>query len=198
MADKKNNTGHRNTGYCNTGNYNTGDCNTGYRNTGHYNTGHYNTGDYNTGYRNTGHCNTGNYNTGHYNTGYCNTGNYNTGDYNTGHYNTGFFCTATPSPMFFDKATGLTHDEACAAIPYVELPVGVEFVPSDKMTDAERADNPTHVTIGGYLKPLCKTVQEAFPIAWAKMDQATRDRFLNLPNFDAEKFYQCTGVDVRA
>jgi hypothetical protein len=30
------------------------------------------------------------------------------------------------------------------------------------------------------------------------MDQATRDRFLNLPNFDAEKFKQITGIDTAA
>jgi hypothetical protein len=65
------------------------------------------------------------------------------------------------------------------------------------MTDAEKVANPNHATIGGYLRPSGLTIQEAFPLAWAKMDQETRQMFLDLPNFDAEKFLKCTGVDVR-
>ena len=65
------------------------------------------------------------------------------------------------------------------------------------MTDAEKASAPAHVTTGGFLRILNRTVQEAFPLAWAKLDNETKQRFLNLPNFDAEKFLECTGVDVR-
>jgi hypothetical protein len=177
VTDAKNNTGYRNTG-----NYNTGNYNTGYHNTGNYNTGDRNTGDYNTG----------NYNTGYRNTGYRNTGNYNTGDYNTG-----FFCIQTPSPVFFDKVTNLTWDEARALIPYVELPVGCEWVYPDKMTDAEKMNNPKHVTTGGFLRVLHTSVRTAFPLAWAKLTAETKRKFLALPNFDADKFLACTGVDVR-
>ena len=65
------------------------------------------------------------------------------------------------------------------------------------MTDEEKAEYPNHTTIGGYLKVLHKDIREAFPVAWAKLDDATRQRFLDLPNFDAEKFLEITGVDVR-
>jgi hypothetical protein len=166
----------------------TGDRNTGNRNTGNRNTGNWNTGDLNTGDLNTGDCNTGN----------CNTGNCNTGDCNTGDRNTGFFCTETPSPTFFDTPwTGGTHEQARELVPYVELSVGAAWTPTEKMTDAEKKANPNHTTIGGFLQAQTLTIQQAFPLAWAKMDEATKQRFLDLPNFDAEKFLACTGVDVR-
>jgi hypothetical protein len=205
------NTGHHNTGDYNTGNFNPGNHNTGNRNPGHHNTGHYNTGnrntgDYNTGNRNTGHLNTGDHNTGdrntghhntgHRNTGHINTGDYNTGDYNTGNYNTGFFCTETPKATFFDQPTNLTFEEALGLIPFVDFKIGAKFVPSDEMTEDEKGKNPNHVHIGGFLRKHEIPIQEAFPLAWAKMDDETKQKFLNLPNFDAQKFKECTGVDV--
>ena len=205
--DSKNNTGNYNTGNYNTGNRNTGDCNTGDRNTGDCNTGDCNTGNYNTGDRNTGDRNTGNYNTGNYNTGDLNTGNRNTGDcntgdcntgnYNTGDCNTGFFCTNTSNPIFFDFPSNLSWDEAYNAIPYVELSVGVEWIPSDEMSETEKIENSNHLHVGGYLKKHELPLREAFPLAWAKLNDATKQRFINLPNFDAKKFLQITGVDVR-
>jgi hypothetical protein len=181
--DEKNNTGD-----CNTGNWNTGDGNTGDCNTGHWNTGDLNTGDWNTG-----DCNTGDLNTGD-----LNTGNRNTGHLNTGNRNTGFFCTETPSPTFFDKPwTGGTHEQARELVPYVELSVGAKWTPTEQMTDAEKKANPNHSTIGGFRQAQTLTIQQAFPLAWAKMDAATKQKFLDLPNFDAGKFFACTGVDVR-
>jgi len=161
------------------------------------NTGHRNTGDWNTGDRNTGNLNTGNRNTGHRNSGHWNTGNWNTGDLNTGHRNSGFFCTKTPSPTFFDKPFAGTWEEARQLLPFIELSVGAKWTDEHDMTDRQKAAFPNYETIGGCLEPISLTIQEAFPLAWAKMDAATKQRFLDLPNFDAEKFLACTGVDVR-
>jgi hypothetical protein len=196
------NTGHYNTGSHNTGHYNTGDSNTGryntgYYNTGDYNTGRYNTGRYNTGDYNTGYSNTGDYNTGHYNTGYSNTGHYNTGHYNTGDYNTGFFCTETPKAILFDQPSDLTHDQVRELLPYIELSISCQWVDQSKMTHQEKKDNPNWAAMGGYLKKINKSIRETFPIWWESTTQENRDKFLNLPNFDAEKFLKCTGVDVR-
>ena len=188
MSDKNVNTGNRNTGNRNTGN----------RNTGNRNTGNRNTGDLNTGHRNTGYRNTGHWNTGHWNTGDLNTGDLNTGDLNTGHRNTGFFCTETPKAAFFDKPWTGTWEQAYELIPFVDLPIGTIFIESANMSDEEKKANPNHATIGGYLKACTGKIQEAFPLAWAKMDEATRQKFLDLPNFDSDKFLVCTGVDVRA
>jgi hypothetical protein len=191
------NIGDNNTGNRNTGNWNTGDWNTGNLNTGYRNTGYWNTGDWNTGYGNTGDRNTGHWNTGHRNTGHCNTGDWNTGDWNTGHCNTGFFCTETPKPAFFDLPFDGTFDDARNLIPYVELPVGVIWTPTEQMTNEEKKANPNHITIGGYLRASELTIQQAFPMAWAKMNNDEKQRWLSLPNFNAEKFLACTGVDVR-
>ena len=132
------------------------------------------------------------------NTGNLNTGDRNTGDRNTGNRNTGFFCTETPTPVFFDAPwPGGTWERAYDLIPYIELPVGAIWTDTATMTEQEKADNPNHTTIGGYLRAAALTIQQAFPLAWAKMDDATKRRFLALPNFDANKFLACTGVDVR-
>ncbi len=192
-----------NSGDCNTGDRNTGYCNTGNRNSGHYNTGDRNTGNSNTGNSNTGNRNSGHYNSGDRNTGDSNSGDRNTGDSNSGHYNSGdrnsgFFCTDTPVPTFFDKPTsGLSWRDSCDLIPYIDLEIGVEFVPSCEMTDQEKDDHPTHKTIGGYLKEHALPMNESFPKAWEKMGEETKQRFKDLPNFDAGKFFEITGVDVR-
>jgi len=190
--DEKNNTGDMNTGHWNTGDMNTGDMNTGDMNTGHMNTGHRNTGDMNTGDMNTGHRNTGDMNTGHRNTG-----GWNTGDWNTGDWNTGFFCESNGPVIFFDQPCNMTREEACHAIPYIELPIGVEWVSRGDMTPEEVTANPSCDTIGGYFRKRELPIREAFPLAWAKLDIDDKRRFMALPNFDADKFERITGVDVR-
>ena len=187
MSDKDRNTGYRNTGDWNAGAWNAGD-----RNTGDFNAGCCNTGDRNTGYRNTGDWNAGDWSTGDWNTGDCNTG-----DFNTGNRNTGYFCTDTPSPVFFDLPWAGTWEDAYALVPRIELPCGAEWVSSNAMTPEEKTENPNHAHIGGFLQKRETPLREVFPSAWEKMDNDTRQRFLSLPNFDAEKFLAITGVDVR-
>ena len=166
-------------------------------NSGNRNSGNRNSGDWNSGDRNSGYMNSGDWNSGDRNSGNRNSGDRNSGDWNSGNLNSGYFCAETPAPSFFDKPFNGTREEAEGLIPYIELPMGCEWVPVDQMTDAEKASAPAHKTTGGFLRILRRTVQEAFPLAWAKMDAATKRRFIDLPNFDAEKFLKCTGVDVR-
>ena len=66
------------------------------------------------------------------------------------------------------------------------------------MTEQQKAEHPSHETTGGVLLTYSHTYHQAWAIAWSEMDQETRDRFLNLPNFDAEKFKQITGIDTVA
>ena len=136
-------------------------------------------------------------NAGNFNTGDCNTGDFNTGNFNTGDCNTGFFCTETPKATLFDQPSDLTHDQVRELLPYVELPISCQWICKSKMTDQEKKDNPNWDAVGGYLKKINKSIQETFPIWWESTTQENRDKFLNLPNFDAEKFLKCTGVDVR-
>ena len=213
------NTGHCNTGGCNTGNWNTGDYNTGELNTGYWNTGDWNAGrsntgsrnigNRNTGSRNTGNYNTGDWNTGSYNTGYFNTGDCNTGDCNTGNCNTGHFNTGNHhcgvfnternrKIEMFNKESDWTFSDwqSCEAkIILDEIPMDcVVWIDEDEMTDDEKAQNPSYKVTGGYLKK-CKadkTPQEW----WDSLCENDKNEVMSLPNFDADVFYECTGIRV--
>ena len=194
----KNCTGRCNTGDCNTGNRNTGDCNTGDCNTGNRNTGNRNTGNRNTGNRNTGDCNTGNRNTGNRNTGDWNTGNRNTGDWNKSSFNTGCFNTEEQKIMLFNKPSNMTYSEwldSDARYLLNQIPKDVvEWVYEEDMTDEEKAAHPTYETTGGYLKVLDES--ECGQLWWGSLSDRRKEIIKAIPNFDAEIFFQCTGVRV--
>ncbi len=180
MTDEK-----HNTGYCNTGDCNTGDRNTGYWNTGDRNTGYWNTGNWNTGY-----CNTGDRNTGYWNTGYCNTG-----DWNTGNWNTGYFNTSTPDQInVFDVLTNKTEWDNCDKPNFIYFNLTV-WVPMSEMTYKEKEDNPEYGNTEGYLRKL--DYKEAFKDSYDKADEEDRKKIFNLPNFNADKFLDISGIDVR-
>ena len=187
------NTGDRNTGDCNTGDWNTGD-----RNTGDWNTGNRNTGNCNTGNRNTGDCNTGDWNTGNRNTGDWNTGNRNTGDWNKSSFNTGCFNTEEQKIMLFNKPSDMTYSEwlgSDARYLLNQIPKDVvEWVYEEDMTDAEKAAHPTYETTGGYLKVLDES--ECGQLWWGSLSDRRKEIIKAIPNFDAEIFFQCTGVRV--
>ena len=193
------NTGNRNTGDCNTGNRNTGDCNTGNWNTGNCNTGNWNTGNRNTGNWNTGNCNTGNRNTGDCNTGNCNTGNCNTGNWNKSSFNTGCFNTEEQKIMLFNKPSDMTYREwmnSDARYLLNQIPKNVvELVYEEDMTDEEKLANPTYETTGGYLKVLDES--ECGQLWWDGLPDRQKNIIKAIPNFDANIFQQCTGIEVR-
>ena len=182
------NTGDRNTGDWNTGNRNTGDCNTGNRNTGDCNTGDWNTGDWNTGNRNTGDCNTGDWNTG----------DCNTGDWNKSSFNTGCFNTVEQKIMLFNKPSDMTYRdwyESDARWLLNQIPKDVvEWIYSEDMTDEEKAEHLTHETTGGYLKVLDES--ECGQLWWGSLSDRQKNIIKAIPNFDAEIFFQCTGIRV--
>ena len=197
------NTGDRNTGNRNTGDWNTGDRNTGNRNTGDWNTGDWNTGDCNTGDCNTGNRNTGNRNTGDCNTGDCNTGDWNTGDWNTGDwnkssFNTGCFNTEEQKILLFNKPSDMTYRdwyESDARWLLNQIPKDVvEWIWSDNMTDEEKEQHPEYKTTDGYLKVLDES--ECGQIWWGSLSDRQKNIIKTIPNFDAEIFFQCTGIRV--
>ena len=192
------NTGNRNTGDWNTGDWNTGDCNTGDCNTGNRNTGDCNTGDWNTGDCNTGDWNTGNRNTGDWNTGNRNTGNRNTGDWNKSSFNTGCFNTEEQKIMLFNKPSNMTYSEwldSDARYLLNQIPKDVvEWVYEEDMTDEEKTAHPTYETTGGYLKVLDES--ECGQLWWGSLSDRRKEIIKAIPNFDAEIFFQCTGVRV--
>ena len=182
------NTGNRNTGNRNTGDWNTGDCNTGNRNTGNRNTGDWNTGD----------CNTGNRNTGDWNTGDWNTGNRNTGDWNKSSFNTGCFNTEEQKILLFNKPSDMTYRdwyESDARWLLNQIPKDVvEWIWSDNMTDEEKEQHPEYKTTDGYLKVLDES--ECGQIWWGSLSDRQKNIIKAIPNFDAEIFFQCTGIRV--
>ena len=189
------------TGRCNTGNKNTGNCNTGNRNTGRCNTGDKNTGDWNTGDKNTGDCNTGDKNTGDKNTGNKNTGDWNTGDKNTGDwnkssFNTGCFNTEEQKIMLFNKPSDMTYREwldSNARYLLNQIPKDVvAWVYEEDMTDEEKAAHPTYEATGGYLKVLDES--ECGQLWWDSLSDCRKEIIKAIPNFDAEIFFQCTGI----
>jgi len=196
------NTGCENTGDGNTGDGNTGEFNVGDSNAGDWNTGNGNIGDWNTGGRNIGDRNTGEFNVGDWNTGDFNAGDCNTGDFNTGNRNTGYFCTETPDPTIFDLPATVSWaaltEQIREAMPRVSL---TKWVNSSDMSDAERDQHPEHETTGGYLKSY-GTLQEAWAAAWAALSPEKREehekKIRALPNFNADKFLACTGIDLTA
>ena len=166
--------------------------------TGRCNTGNRNTGNRNTGNRNTGNRNTGDWNTGDWNTGDWNTGNRNTGDWNKSSFNTGCFNTEEQKIVLFNKPSNMTYSEwldSDARYLLNQIPKDVvEWVYEEDMTDEEKAAHPTYETTGGYLKVLDES--ECGQLWWGSLSDRRKEIIKAIPNFDAEIFFQCTGVRV--
>ena len=194
------NVGVDNTGVCNSGNRNSGNRNSGNRNSGNRNSGDCNSGDWNSGDRNSGDCNSGNRNSGNRNSGDCNSGNRNSGDWNATNFSSGVLCTEEPECLIFDKPSGMTlrewrNTKAAYLMGNIRFDT-TEWVREERMTDAEKADNPQHEILGGYLKEYSEP-HYAFVEWWDALTEDERDIIKAIPNFDADKWYQITGIDLR-
>jgi hypothetical protein len=187
------NSGNRNSGDRNSGDWNSGDCNSGDRNIGDWNSGDCNSGD-----RNIGDCNSGDRNSGNRNSGNWNQGDFCTGDFNISDHETGCFCTEEHKIRFFDKESDMTFRQWRNSEAYSIL-CRIPFEPTrwiwaDGMTDEEKAAHPEYETTGGYLK-VCNT-DKAFLTWWNSLNERERNIIKNIPNFNAEKFLQITGIRV--
>ena len=151
-----------------------------------------------TGCGNVGDCNTGSYNTGCRNTGNCNTGSYNTGDWNKSSHNTGCFNTEEPKILLFNKPSDMTYrdwleSDAKKLLDQMKRN-DVYWVFASKMTDEEKAEHPTYKTTGGYLKEI--DYSECVQLWWNSLSDIQKDIIKEIPNFDAEIFFECTGIRV--
>ena len=70
----------------------------------------------------------------------------------------------------------------------------VEWVYEKDMTDEEKAAYPTYETTGGYLKVLDES--ECGQLWWKKLSDCDKQIIKNIPNFDPDIFYECTGIKV--
>lgn len=131
-------------------------------------------------------------------TGRCNTGNRNTGDWNKSSFNTGCFNTEEQKIMLFNKPSDMTYREwidSDARYLLNQIPKDVvEWVYEEDMTDEEKAAHPTYETTGGYLKVLDES--ECGQLWWGSLSDRRKEIIKAIPNFDAEIFFQCTGVRV--
>lgn len=209
---RKGNTGALNSGYCNSGNWNAGNWNSGRCNSGNYNSGDFNSGNYNSGWFNSGNYNSewfnsGNYNSGRYNSGDYNSGNHNSGkrnsgDWNSSSNNSGCFCTEEDSNIkMFDENSNWRYSDWCASDAHTILyncpctKTVVEWIDEPNMSKEEKKDNPSYLTTGGYLKVTEENIDRQE--WWDNLSEEDKNVVMSLPNFDADKFYICTGIKVK-
>lgn len=199
------NSGYENSGCGNTGNANSGNDNSGHRNIGHANSGNRNSGKFNSGNRNSGNRNSGYYNSGNYNSGDANSGDANSGYANSGYYNSGcwnkcngsngVFCTEEPTIKIFDQDTNMTLEDFInskynEALKSVELKL-TEWI---KYTEEEMEEDDDKKATKGYLKEY--TYKEACANWWSKLTEENKEIIMSIPNFDADKFYEITGIKI--
>ena len=171
----------------------TKDTNSGNSNSGNWNSGNSNSGNWNSGNSNSGYWNSGNWNSGNSNSGNSNSGNRNSGYWNSGNSNSGMFNTDEPNMRMFNKDTDIKRSDF-NGFPLMEYFNVSYWISEDKMTEEEKKKNPTHKTTGGYTKKV--EYKEAWEIFWRRTPEENKQKFLDLPNFDAEIFKEITGIDV--
>jgi len=211
----KSNLSDSNSGYCNSGNWNSGDWNSGNwnsgdwnsgnrnsgnRNSGNWNSGNRNSGNRNSGNRNSGNRNSGNRNSGNWNSGDWNSGNWNSGNWNSGNCNSGIFNTEkNPKIKIFDKESNWTIEDwiqSRARDVMIECPYSYsEFIYESNMTEEEKERHPEYKTIGGYIKTVTTTESDRQKW-WDELTEEDKEAVKALPNFDADKFKECTGIMV--
>ena len=188
------NSGNRNSGNGNSGDNNSGNWNSGNRNSGNSNSGDSNSGDRNSGDWNSGDWNSGDSNSGNRNSGDWNSGNGNSGDWNSGDWNSGFFNTKEQKVVLFNQNTGMNRkDINFPLFLYFDLTV---WVSHDTATEKEKKEHKQEIeTCGGFLKVL--DYKEAFKLAWDNASEKEHEQVKQLPNFDADIFYEISGIDLK-
>jgi len=142
--------------------------------------------------------NTGIDNSGYWNSGDWNSGNRNSGDWNSGYGNStnresGIFNSEKPTIRMFNKPTNKKWDEIDH--PSFDEYYLTKWVEEKDMTDKEKEADPEFHVRGGYLKTY--TYKEAWSNFWKDTSEENRQKFLNLPNFDATIFLEITGIDSK-
>ena len=169
-------------------------------NTGLFNSGYRNSGKFNSGYRNSGNWNSGDRNSGNWNSGDRNSGYMNSGDWNSGYWNkcngsNGVFCTIEPTIKIFDKDTNMTLEEFIKskynkALCSVKLKL-TEWI---RYTEEEMKEDDDKKATKGYLKNY--TYKEACANWWSELTEENKEIIMNIPNFDADKFEEITGINI--
>ncbi len=188
------NAGDWNAGYRNAGNWNAGDWNAGNWNAGDWNAGYMNAGDRNAGNWNAGDRNAGNWNAGYMNAGDRNAGDRNAGNWNAGNMNAGYMNAKTPAIItVFDKPCAIEVWEKAKKPNFLFFNTTI-WVSESSMTDQEKIDHPKFHVAEGYLKTI--PYKEAFQASYAAASAGDRALVKALPNFDADTFFEISGIMV--
>ena len=152
-------------------------------------------GNNNSGNNNSGDLNSGDFNSGDFNTGDFNSGNDNSGDWNKCNGSGGVFCTEEQTIRIFDKDTNMTlsefrrskYNRALRSVK-LELTKWIEYTEEEKKEDDKKR------LIGGYLKEY--SYKEACANWWIELTEENKEIIKSIPNFDKEKFYEITGINI--
>lgn len=132
------------------------------------------------------------------NTGKENTGFRNSGNSNSGYRNSGAFCTdPNPCIWLFDKPTNIPVRDWERSRPYQIMAERLNFniwVWSSEMSEEEKKNHPSHETTGGYLKST--PYKEGWINMWGNLTDKDKSEFTSLPNFDKDKFFEITGIQI--
>ena len=63
------------------------------------------------------------------------------------------------------------------------------------MTEEEKTENPSYKTTEGYLKKV--DYKTAWAVFWRETNEENKKKILELPNFDADIFFEITGINVK-
>ena len=143
--------------------------------------------------------NTGTSNSGYSNSGVWNSGDWNSGDWNCGNRSSGVFCTEKqPTIKIFDVQTDWTFDDWTDSEAYKVMskcPYSYsDYIGADDMTDEEKERHPEYKTIGGYVKTFTATAEDKQKW-WDNLSKSDKNEVKALPNFDADKFCECVGIE---
>ena len=102
--------------------------------------------------------------------------------------------------MLFDKPSNMTfcewlNSDAKYLLSKIPKNYVVKWVYKDDMTDEEKEQHPTYETTGGYLKVLNESGHGQ--LWWDSLPEHEKEIIRAIPNFDAEIFFQCTGIRVK-
>ncbi len=121
-----------------------------------------------------------------------NSGDGNSGYGNSGNKSSGIFCSEEGTVILFNKDSGKKWDEIDH--PHFREFQMTEWIKAAGMSREEKKNNPNYKKQDGYLRVY--GYQEAWSNFWKNTDEKNKQRFLNLPNFDAEIFEKITGIKV--
>jgi len=100
--------------------------------------------------------------------------------------------------MFFDNETNICIEDWRSSDAFYLL-IKIDFNPTEwinesDMTNEEKEKHKDYENCGGYLKE--RDTSECCNDWWNSLSMDEKCIIQNIPNFDAKKFYEITGIEV--